>query len=351
MVRGYKTAILMALSSAFLFGAATPLNKWLLAGLSPFQLAGLLYLGAAIGVSPAALRGDGFGLPARDDRKNRLRLLGAIVCGGLLGPVLLLSGLRIARAASVSLWLNLELAATAVLGVLLFRDHLGTRGWTGVIIILGATSLLMWEPHTAGASAGILVLLACLCWGVDNHLTALIDGITPSQSTFWKGIAAGGINLAIGFSLSPMNSEYRILAIALVVGSLSYGASIVLYINSAQSIGATRAQTLFASAPFFGAALSVVMLGESFSLSQSVSALFFITGVILIMIENHSHYHGHEEMFHEHSHKHDDGHHNHGHDGMPASLRHTHPHHHEPLYHRHPHWPDIHHRHQHEPGI
>lgn len=350
MVRGHKTAFVMALSSAFLFGAATPLSKWLLAGLSPFQLAGLLYLGAAAAMAPAALKGGGFGLPARSDRTNRLRLLGAVVFGGLLGPVLLLFGLQLAQAASVSLWLNLELAATAVLGVFLFRDHLGLRGWSGVIITLAGTSLLMWEPHTAGIIPGILVLLACLCWGLDNHLTALIDGITPAQSTFWKGITAGTINLMIGVSLSSISGEYPTLVIALLVGALSYGASIVLYINSAQSIGAIRAQVLFASAPFFGVALSVAMLGEIFSLLHSVAALFFIAGIILMMIESHSHWHAHEAMFHEHSHRHDDGHHNHEHSGMTATLRHSHPHRHEPLYHKHPHWPDIHHRHEHGSG-
>lgn len=351
MVRGHKTAVFMALLSALLFGAATPLSKWLLTGFTPFQLAGLLYLGAAIAAAPAALGGDRLGLPAKGDYKNRLRLLGAIVFGGLLGPVLLLFGLRFAQAASVSLWLNMELAATAVLGVFLFRDHLGMRGWSGVIVTLAGASLLMWDPHTAGVNSGILVMLACLCWGLDNHLTALIDGIRPAQSTFWKGLAAGSINLVIGILLSPMKGGYTVLAIALLVGSLSYGASIVLYINSAQSIGATRAQALFASAPFFGVALSVVMLGESFTYVHLASAVLFIAGIVLLIVENHSHQHAHEEMFHEHSHRHDDGHHNHKHDGMPASLRHTHPHRHEPLYHRHPHWPDIHHRHRHEPDI
>lgn len=68
-------------------------------------------------------------LPQRADRRNRLRLAGAVFFGGVLGPVALLYGLRLAEAASVSLWLNLELAATAVLGAIVFRDYLGVRGW------------------------------------------------------------------------------------------------------------------------------------------------------------------------------------------------------------------------------
>jgi len=344
----HKTPILMAILSAILFGAATPASKLLLGDLTPFQLAGLLYLGAAIAVAPAALKRGGFGLPRRTDRKNQMRLLGAVLFGGILGPVALLFGLRVAQAASVSLWLNLELAATAVLGVLIFRDHLSSKGWLGVVVTLVGSTLLVWEPNTAGVTSGVLVFLACLCWGLDNHLTALIDGITPSQSTFWKGIVAGIINLSIGITLAPLSGGYQILTVALLVGSLSYGASIVLYINSAQAIGAIRAQVLFASAPFFGVILSVIVLGENLSIVHTGSALLFIIGIALLLIESHSHFHTHQEIFHEHSHRHDDGHHNHVHPGLPASLRHSHPHHHEPLSHRHPHWPDLHHRHQHK---
>src|SRR5688572_3085098 len=124
-------AIALALLAAALFGAATPASKVLLEGLSAFQLAGLLYLGAALGVAPFAARRGGLRLPGKGDRRNRTRLAGAIAAGGVAGPVFLLFGLRIAEAASVSLWLNFELAATAVLGAVVFKEHLGRAGWAG----------------------------------------------------------------------------------------------------------------------------------------------------------------------------------------------------------------------------
>jgi drug/metabolite transporter (DMT)-like permease len=344
----HKRPILMAVLAAVLFGAATPASKLLLVGFTPFQLAGLLYLGAAIAVAPAAFRHGGFALPRRSDRRNQIRLFGAVLFGGILGPVALLFGLRLAEAASVSLWLNLELAATAVLGVLVFQDHLSRRGWLGVAVAIAASALLAWGPGAAGFASGALVLLACLCWGLDNHLTALIDGITPSQSTLWKGAVAGSVNLIIGASLAPIAIELQALAFALLVGALSYGASIVLYIRSAQAIGATRAQVLFASAPFFGVALSVIVLGERLSLMYALAALLFLAGITLLLIESHSHSHVHQAMAHEHSHRHDDGHHTHIHPDAPSSLRHRHRHNHDPMHHQHPHWPDLHHRHRHE---
>ena len=344
----HKSSIFLALLSAALFGAATPASKFLLSELTPFQLAGLLYLGAAIAVSPTALKNGRLGLPQRGDYKNQFRLFGAILFGGILGPLALLFGLLLAQAASVSLWLNLEMVATAVLGVVLFRDHMGAKGWLGVIIALLASFLIVWVPGNAGLKAGSIVLLACIFWGLDNHLTALIDGITPGQSTFWKGIVAGSANLAIGVTLSPVAAATEVIAAALIVGALSYGASIVLYIYSAQVLGATRAQVLFASAPFFGLVLSVLFLGEPISILHALSIPLFVLGVAFMFMESHSHVHKHEAITHEHLHRHDDGHHTHHHEGLKASVQHSHVHTHEAVTHKHPHWPDLHHRHSHD---
>ena len=344
----HKIPILMGLLSAMLFGAATPASKLLLEGFSPFQLAGLLYLGAALAVAPAAFKLGGFALPARSDHRNQIRLIGAVLFGGILGPVALLFGLQLAEAASVSLWLNLELAATAVLGVFVFRDHLGLLGWLGVVSAMLASLLLVWVPGSSGFFSITLVLIACICWGLDNHLTALIDGITPSQSTLWKGAVAGTVNLAIGAFLDPISVGFQHIGIALLLGALAYGASIVLYIRSAQSIGATRAQVLFASAPFFGVALSAILIGEQLTLIHAIATPIFLIVVALLLIESHSHNHVHEAMTHEHRHSHDDDHHTHRHEELHPSEHHSHVHTHEPAKHNHPHWPDIHHRHKHQ---
>ena len=339
--------VAIAILSAALFGAATPASKVLLGGLTPFQLAGLLYLGAALGVAPAAWREGGLRLPGRTDRLNRTRLLGAVVFGGIAGPVLLLLGLRLADAASVSLWLNFELAATALFGVLVFREQLGPLGWAGVMASFAGATILSLPGGGAGAEAAVLVLIACACWGLDNHLTALIDGITPVQSTFWKGLAAGATNLAIGVALDPVTGGPAAVIAALFVGIWAYGASIALYISAAQALGATRAQIAFASAPFFGVLLSVLALQESLTAAQIGSGALFVAAIGLFAIERHVHLHAHRTVEHEHAHRHDDGHHIHDHPGLPLSNSHTHPHRHEPIVHAHPHWPDLHHRHRH----
>ena len=339
--------ILIALLSAVLFGASTPIGKLLLNSLPPFQLAGLLYIGAAIGVLPFSLRQRNAKKIHRIGKRNILRLIGAISFGGIAGPVLLLFGLQKAPAASVAMWLNLELIATAILGCLLFREYLGGYGWVGVIGTIGASVMLSWHGGTIGMVALLLVAAAGFCWGIDNHLTALIDGITPTQSTFWKGAIAGGTNLILSVILEPYGTAVWILASGIIVGVFSYGFSISLYILAAQNLGATRSQMIFASAPFFGVALSVILLNESISAIQAAAAAILVFSLTVLLRDQHSHSHTHEPLHHKHRHRHDDGHHDHVHTEDEAPVYHSHWHTHEPTTHAHPHWPDIHHRHRH----
>ncbi|MDQ1256617.1 MAG: hypothetical protein QG656_1215, partial [Candidatus Hydrogenedentes bacterium] len=188
-------AFLLALLSAGLFGMATPFSKSLLDGLQENQLAGLLYCGAAVFLTPhMALRWRKHETTVPRDARNRLMLLGAIFFGGVVGPVLLLLGLRLSQAASVSMWLNLETVATAVLAVLFFREHLGKWTWLANAAVLFAGVLLSVDRGWAGLWGILLVGGAAISWGVDNNLTATIDGVTPQATTFWKGLVAGTTN-------------------------------------------------------------------------------------------------------------------------------------------------------------
>jgi drug/metabolite transporter (DMT)-like permease len=345
-----KFPLVMALLAALLFGAATPASKALLQTLPTFQLAGLLYLGAALGVLPLIFHKRTFSWPWNLDHKTGLRLIGAISMGGVLGPVFLLLGLKVASSASVSLWLNLELIATVLLGYLFFRDELNFHGWAATVGILAAATLLSISEGCAGVQAGLLVALACFCWGLDNHFTALITGITPAHTTFWKGLVAGMVNFTIGISLDAYTATLSLTAMAIAVGIFSYGISIVLYITSAQKLGATRSQVIFSSSPFLGVILAATFLGEPISLAQIISTLVIIISLALLFFEQHSHAHQHEATVHKHWHRHEDTHHNHTHPAMPSTVYHSHLHEHRAIIHVHSHWPDPYHRHKHSKG-
>ena len=343
-----RFAIITGLLSGFLFGIATPFSKLLLAGLNSFQLAGLLYLGAALAMLPYIFKKNS-NLRLLFQPGTRAKTLGIIFFGGFAGPLLLLAGLKMANAASVSIWLNMELVATAILGVLIFKDALDRNTWIGIILTILASIVVSFGEGTSNISSGLLITAACICWGIDNHLTALTDGASPQTVTFIKGIMAGSVNLTIGCLIASQTMSLGNVAPAIIVGIFSYGISIVLYVTSAQNMGATRSQILFSTAPVWGVLLSYLFNGEPFQWVHLISIVLLALAVIITNLFVHNHLHSHIAIEHIHYHQHTDGHHTHSHEGetVPDSKWHSHLHRHDPITHEHLHDPDLHHRHIH----
>ncbi len=343
-----RFAIITGILSGLIFGVATPFSKLLLDGLNSFQLAGLLYLGAALAMFPYILR-KGSNLKLLFQSGCRTKTIGIIFFGGFMAPLLLLAGLKSANAASVSIWLNMELVATAILGILIFKDALDKNTWIGVFLTILAGVITSFGEGLSSITSALLITAACICWAVDNHLTALTDGASPQSVTFIKGIVAGSVNLFIGCLIASKPMLLGNIVPAIIVGIFSYGFSIVLYVTSAQNIGATRGQILFSTAPLWGVILSYFIYHESFLWVHVISIILLALAVIVTNLLTHNHTHSHIAMEHIHYHQHTDGHHIHLHDNEKMSQHkwHLHKHSHTPLTHEHPHDPDLHHRHEH----
>ena len=343
-----RKAVIIGLLSGMLFGIATPFSKLLLSELNSFQLAGLLYLGAALIFMPYVIK----------NRKNEIQyfkkshekrfILGIIIFGGLLGPVFLLFGLKLANSSSISIWLNLELVATAFLGVIFFKDHLDKPAIIGVMFVLVAGILISFQEGIGALQSGLFVAFACICWGIDNHLTALIEGTSPQTITFLKGIFAGSTNLIIGMIIGGTHIEFIVLLLSLIVGMFAYGFSIVLYVTAAQQLGATRSQILFSTGPFWGILAARLLLSETMNIYVIISMLLLALGIFLTNILIHEHPHKHKRVSHIHLHSHDE-HHEHSHENeISKDKPHSHRHDHNELTHTHKHFPDLHHRHKHK---
>lgn len=336
--------MIRCLLAAVLFGAAAPAASQLAGEMPTLALAGLLYLGAALAVLPVVARHR----PDRQGLRSGWRSLAlAVVFGGALGPALLVAGLSRIAAASASLLLNFELVATMTIAAVVFREHLGRRLLTAAGLVAFAGTLLVWQPGVAFDVGGLFVIGACVCWGIDNSVTARIDQLSPEQITFAKGAVAGTVNLVLGLVLATsLHIEARQVVAALLIGALGYGASITLWVKGARELGAARGQVIFATAPFIGALLSWTVLHESVVLVQVIAVPIAGAGVALSLRTSHAHAHRHEPLEHEHEHSHDDQHHEHTHpDGFTG--RHTHRHRHDSLEHVHDHVPDLHHGHPH----
>jgi drug/metabolite transporter (DMT)-like permease len=347
MPRKHMTPQASVLLAAVLFGASTPVSKRLLGGLDPIVLAGLLYLGAGTGAAMLIGKRRGPSLTV----KERFALAGAVACGGFAAPIAMMFGLRATPAATASLLLNFEIVATALIAAMAFREALGRRVWLGIGFVTGAGCVLGWQPSEAwGFSTGAIgILAACVLWGLDNNLTRIVSGADPMMIVCAKGLGAGTASLAIAAAAGERFPPVGFALTALVLGAISFGLSVGLYVRALRDLGAARTSAWFGTAPFFGAALSWLALREPLGPAFYVALPLMGLGAIALLGERHSHRHHHPELFHDHLHRHDDGHHGHAHEpqDVPASGWHSHPHRHAPMTHEHPHTPDLHHRHEH----
>jgi drug/metabolite transporter (DMT)-like permease len=343
-------AVLHALAAAALFGASTPVAKLLLGGIDPWLLGGLLYLGSGLGLGAARLVRDRGWRSAGLSRGEWPWLLGAILFGGVLGPVALMLGLARTGGATASLLLNLESVFTAMLAWLAFRENAGARVVAGMVAIV-AGGLVLSGPGQASAhdwAGPAAIAAACLCWAIDNNLTRKVSANDALFIAGAKGLVAGGVNtgLALGSGLLLPGAGWVVSAMGL--GLLGYGLSLVLFVLALRGLGTARTGAYFSTAPFIGAAVALALPGESASAAFWLASALMALGVWLHLTEHHEHEHTHETLEHSHPHVHDE-HHQHDHAaGEPAAGgSHEHPHRHAPITHRHPHYPDIHHRHVH----
>jgi drug/metabolite transporter (DMT)-like permease len=344
--------ILSALGSALLFGASTPLAKLAISSADPLLIAGLLYLGSGIGlaISRAILAG-----PPTERTETPLSradlpwLAGATLAGGVAGPALLLLGLLNTHASTASLLLNLEAVATAAIAWVIFRENVDKRVGAGfALILLGGILLSLPQEDDLAISGGaLLIAAACLCWGIDNNLTRKISGSDPSQIAMWKGLSAGITNAGLALAAGAKFPAVTVTLWVVIIGFLSYGVSLVLFVRALRHLGAARTGAYFSTAPFAGAALAFALGQGWLDWAFCLAGILMLIGVWLHVTERHEHQHVHESMEHEHLHYHDE-HHQHEHSpGDPPGEPHAHRHKHARLAHSHPHYPDIHHRHHH----
>ncbi|OPY34541.1 MAG: EamA-like transporter family protein [Methanomassiliicoccales archaeon PtaU1.Bin124] len=347
-----KGPILAVLVSGALFGLSVPFSKVLVGDIPAVTLAGLLYAGSFLGLLIWTLIRGGTS-PARSSspltRYDVPYLAGAVFAGGVLAPILLMVGLQSTAGSSASLLLNLEGVATAVIAVAVFREHGGWRLWTALAAMTGASFIISYSPGGMVLGEGpILIVLAMVCWGIDNNLMQKVSDHDPVQLALIKSAVAASVSLTLGLSLYGGAGASLATAEALAIGMVCYGVSMALFMVGLKYLGSSRTGTFFSVGPYVAAVASIPLLGDHITLQLLVAGGLMAFGTWTITREGHAHEHRHEAVEHEHVHAHDDGEHEHHPD---EQGRHSHRHVHPEIVHTHVHWPDSSHSHQHQEGV
>ncbi|MDD4126636.1 MAG: EamA family transporter [Methanomicrobium sp.] len=360
MISQKRLAVIYALLAAVLFGGAAPISKYLVEGIEPVILAGLLYLGSGFGLLIYLILNSFKGnertkIEASLCKSDLPWLLGVIICGGFLAPIVLMYSLISTPAATASLLLNFEAVATTILAFLLFNEAIGKKIWAALGLVTFSCIILSFDPlgNFGFSLSAIGILVCCALWGLDNNFSRNISAKDPIAIVCMKGLGAGFLSLITGIFLSQELPSISTSLAVMIFGFFAYGGlTSVLFLLSLRQIGASRTGSLFAVSPFFGVAVSFLIFNYPPDFGFYLSLPLMIIGTALLIFENHSHMHHHCGLIHEHRHSHDDVHHTHEHDAsappLSSSGEHSHMHSHEKIDHEHSHAPDIHHRHEHQ---
>lgn len=346
-MKSKQSAIFHAILAAVCYGISAPVTKLLLQEVPPVLLAALLYLGAGVGMSAVRLLRGAKIKEAKINKKDLPYIVGVIALD-ISASIFMVFGLSMTTSATASLMNNFEIVATAMIALVVFKEAVGKRMWMAIALITAASVILSVEDfdNLFISLGAVFVLLACICWGIENNCTKMLSLKDPLQIVIIKGFGSGLGSLVIALALSESSTNLIYILLSLLLGFVSYGLSVYFYLRAQRQLGAARTSAYYAFAPFIGVGLSFVVFEQQFTVPFWIALSIMVAGAYFAFSENHNHQHTHELLEHEHRHNHEDGHHNHVHEPL-IEGEHSHAHVHMPVTHTHKHTPDLHHMHTH----
>ncbi|MCE5175008.1 MAG: DMT family transporter [Bacteroidales bacterium] len=278
----YNIAIIKAILAAVLYAISTPASKVFLKEIPPMMMASFLYLGAGVGMSlMGIIRHENRRREKEPNltKKERPYTI-AMVALDIAAPIFLMFGLKMTTAANASLLNNFEIVATALIALFIFKEKINKRLWFAIILItLSSIILSVKDANSFSFSIGsVLVLLACVCWGLENNCTRKISTKDPLQIVVIKGFGSGfgSLMLALAFGEQIRNVAY--IPAVLILGFFAYGLSIYFYVYAQRELGAAKTSAFYAIAPFVGVMLSFLILGERPDIQFAIALLIMIAG-------------------------------------------------------------------------
>lgn len=288
IIRQYKS-ISFAILAAALYAISSPASKLLLREIPPTLMASFLYLGAGIGMAIV-----GFIRHYRNNEKTEASLTKkelpytiGMVALDIAAPIFLMFGLTMTTPANASLLNNFEIVATSLIALLIFKESISKRLWYAILLIVLASVILSVEDigSFSFSIGSIFVLLACICWGLENNCTRKLSVKDPLEIVVIKGFGSGIGSLLISFFIGEHADSIIYIILALILGFVAYGLSIFFYIYAQRELGAAKTSAYYAIAPFIGVGLSLVIFREVPTISFIIALVIMIIGTYFASTE------------------------------------------------------------------
>lgn len=284
-----KKAIFFALLAAVLYAINSPVSKLLLNNVPAKMMAALLYLGAGLGLFIMGIVQKMTGMKSEEQplTKKELPYTVAMVVLDIAAPIFLMFGLLHTTAANASLLNNFEIVATSVIALVIFKEAISKRLWLAIGLVTLSSMILSFEDVSSldFSFGSILVLLACICWGLENNCTRNLSSKNPLEIVVIKGFGSGFGAMAIAFATGESLPSFVYILMALLLGFVAYGLSIYFYIYAQRDLGAAKTSTYYAAAPFVGAGLSLLIFRQLPSVTFIVALVIMAVGTYFASTE------------------------------------------------------------------
>ncbi len=281
-------AIFFAIVAAALYAISIPLSKMLLQHIPPTMMASSLYFGAGVGIGIVFLltKGKDKKVYEQITKKDMPYVVGMIVLD-VAAPILLMFGLLDSASSNASLLNNFEIVCTSLIALLVFKEAVSTRMWLAISLITASSFVLSFEDLSSFKFSwgAILVLLATLCWGLENNCTKSLSNKNTYHVVFLKGIFSGLGSLIVALCLQEQFARIGHFALALSLGFVAYGLSIFFYIKAQGSIGASKTSAYYAVSPFIGTFLSFVIFQEKPTATYFIGLAIMVAGTLIVVID------------------------------------------------------------------
>ena len=315
-------AIMFAFLAAVFYAINVPISKVLLQHVGPTTMAALLYLGAGIGIGMMSLFNKKDREKAESLTKVDLPYIVGMIVLDIAAPILLMLGISYGSSANASLLGNFEIVATTVIALILFKEAVTKRLWLAIGLITLSSILLSFEGTDSFhfSYGSLLVIMATVCWGLENNCTRELSSKSTYQIVMLKGLCSGLGALVIALVKKESFPGIGYIAIALALGFVAYGLSIFMYVRAQNVLGAAKTSAYYAVNPLIGALLAFVFLSESLSLMYVIALIVMVVGSALVVVDTLIRQHDHE---HQHTFTH-----THGGSTHTHTVRHSHVHKH-----------------------